>query len=421
MASVAVVGGGLAGLVAARRLAEAGHELTLLEGRDAVGGRVRTDRVDGFTLDRGFQVLFEAYPAVQRELELDSLDLQPFPPGATVARGDSRTSVTDPFRDVRGLLATLFSDALTLRDALRLARLRRAVRRGAPPDVLMADDRTIREYLHERGFSRRFVERFVAPLYGGITLDRSLATTSAVFRYTFRMLTTGRTVVPAAGMAAVPEQLADRARTAGVHIQTERQVTTLDATETAATVETAGTTREVDAVVVAVDPETARHLTGVSDIDTERVGCVTQHFSLPRTQQLHVRHPLVLNAADARPNQVAILSDVAPSYAPADRHLLTSTVLGQPAADDSTLAERTRTVLETWFPENRFDDLELLRTHRIEHALHRQPPGSLATAPAVDAPAGPVVLAGDYTRWSSIQGALESGRRAAAAVDGALA
>jgi len=478
MADVIVVGGGLAGLVAARHLAARGENVTLLERRTTLGGRVRSECVDGFTLDRGFQVLFTAYPAVQRELDLDALDLGAFRPGATVALDDSRSGVADPLGDPGGLPGTLFSDALTLGDAWRLLRLRQELARTPPEDLLRPADTTIRQYLRERGFSARFVERFAAPFYGGITLDRSLSTSSAIFRYTFKMLAAGRIAIPAEGMGAIPAQLARATEDAGARLEVGSAVESVvpdggepgngiengdengkgdvDGDRNSVTVETQGETLAADAVVVATDPASARALTGVEEIPTASRGCVTQHFALPSTQRLHVRHPLVLNAAAAGPNQVAIVSDATPSLAPDGRQLLSATFLDsdvsgdgepreegpaaepggeQPASeatksgpdelgeeplDEDALAEQVRETLAGWFPENRFADLELLRTHRIDHAQHVQPPGVLATRPAVDAPAGPVFLAGDFTRWASIQGALESGQRAATAVESSL-
>ncbi len=413
MQEAIVVGGGLAGLTAARHLAEAGWAVTVLEQEATVGGRVRSQTVDGFTLDRGFQVLLTAYPAVQRELDLEALDLGSFRPGATVAFEDTLSSVADPLGDPGGLPGTLFSDALTLRDAWRLFRLRRELGRTAPEALLAPADTTIREYLAERGFSERFVDRFAAPFYGGITLDRSLSTTSAVFRYTFRMLARGRTSLPSDGMGAIPAQLADAARIAGASIEPETAVTAVSGRADGASVTTGGETRDVDAAVVATDPATAGDLTGVEAIPTASHGCVTQHFALPRTQRLHLRHPLVLNAGEEGPNQVAVMSEAAPAYAPSGMQLLSATFLGPGSTAENALAAAVRDRLDAWFPENRFADLELLRTDRIDHAQHVQPPGWFDDRPDPTAPAGTVVLAGDYTRWSSIQGALESGRDAA--------
>jgi phytoene dehydrogenase-like protein len=415
-----VVGGGLAGLVAARRLADRGAEVTLLERRQTVGGRVHTEHVDGYTLDRGFQVLFTAYPAVKRELDLDALSLRRFRPGAVIARPGERSTLSDPLRDPRAATATLFNRDVTTADKLRLFRHQRRLRRTDPEEVLSADDGSIDEALADWGFSRKFRDNFAAPFYGGITLDRSLSTSQAVFEYTFKMLSEGATAVPADGMGAIPAQLAAHARAAGATVETGREVTAVEAGAEAGnggvTVETAAETLDADAAVVATDPPTARKLTGVAGIPAETVGCVTLHLALPDTQQLDTDRRILLNAADDRPNQVAPMSEAAPEYAPEGQQLLSATFLGSQAADDTTLLEEVREALSSWYPENQFTNLERVAVDRVDVAQFAQPPGFRASLPDVDDPAGAVYLAGDYTRWSSIQGAMESGRRAAAAV-----
>ncbi|WP_281275802.1 NAD(P)/FAD-dependent oxidoreductase [Halosimplex halophilum] len=426
MSEVVIVGGGLAGLVAARRLARDEADVTLFERRAELGGRVRSREVDGFTLDRGFQVLFSAYPAVREELDLGALDLRTFAPGATIARPDHRSTLADPFRAPLAAVESAMNPDVTLLDKLRVLRLRRELGNADPDELLDGPTESIREYLDGKGFSEKFVENFAAPFYGGITLDRSLSTDAGVFRYTFSMLSRGKTAVPADGMGAIPRQLAARAREAGVSIRTGTEVTAVEGAAGdgatgeggtgKATVETGGETVDADAVVVATDPRTARQLTGVESIPTDARGCVTQYFRTREHRSLDTGHRLVLNAVDSCPNTVAPLSTVAPEYAPDGHALLSATTLGVPDRSDEELATAVRDALVTWYPEHRFDDLELLATDRVEFAQFDQPPGFRDGLPAADAPEGPVYLAGDYTEWSSIQGALESGRAAAEAV-----
>ncbi|MEF8785582.1 MAG: NAD(P)/FAD-dependent oxidoreductase [Haloarculaceae archaeon] len=415
MTEVAVVGGGLAGLVAARTLADRDGDVTLFERNDAVGGRVRSRTVEGFTLDRGFQVLFTGYPAVQRELDLGALDLRYFTAGATIARPGQRSVLSDPLRDPSALSESLFNREVTLADKLRVLKLRRDLSKQSVETALSHDDRSIDEFLADRGFSKRFRENFAAPFYGGITLDRSLSTSRAVFEYTFKMLSAGKTAVPAAGMGAIPEQLARRARDAGAEIVTGTAVESVDANEEGVSIETTGETVTADAAIVATDPPAARDLTGVETIPTTARSCVTQHFRLPSSQHFTSGRRLVLNAADARPNQVAPMSAVAPELAPDDEKLLSATFLGQQAKSDEELTEEVRDALASWYPENQFSGLELLATDRIDFAQFDQPPGFRSSLPSVDDPDGPVYLAGDYTEWSSIQGAMKSGRTAALA------
>ena len=220
--SVIVAGAGLAGLVAARRLADAGADVTVYEERPGVGGRVRTETVDGFTLDRGFQVLFTAYPAVRAELDLEALDLRYFTPGAVIARPGSRSVLSDPLGDPEAVVQSALNREVTIGDKVRTLALRRDLSGADPAALLGGAERTTREYLADRGFSEQFVEHFAAPFYGGITLDRALGTDSGIFEYTYKMLSEGEIFVPADGMGAMPEQLADRARAAGAAIETGR-------------------------------------------------------------------------------------------------------------------------------------------------------------------------------------------------------
>ncbi|MFD1594928.1 FAD-dependent oxidoreductase, partial [Haloplanus litoreus] len=243
--SVAVAGAGLAGLVAARHLADAGADVTVFERRDEVGGRVRTRRRDGFTLDRGFQVLFTAYPAVRRELDLRALDLQSFSPGAVICRPGERSVLADPLRDPLSLTETLFNREVTTTDKLRTLALRQHVGSRDEVAIFESADAPIDEYLRDWGFAESYLDNFVAPFYGGITLDRSLATSKRVFEYTFKAMSEGLIALPAAGMAAVPAQLAKRARDAGATIHLDSPVAAVSGDADGATVETES--RVVDA------------------------------------------------------------------------------------------------------------------------------------------------------------------------------
>ncbi len=413
---VIVAGAGLSGLVAARHLADAGVDVEVVEREDEVGGRVRTTREDGFAMDRGFQVLFTAYPAARRELDYDALDLRYYTPGACIAREGERSILSDPLRDRSALLSSAFNTEVSTTDKLRTLKLRRELAGKSPTAIFSGGDRSIREYLRDRGFSERFVENFAAPFYGGITLDRSLSSSCKVFEYTFKMLAEGRIAVPADGMGAIPEQLAERAREAGATITTDEEVDAVEADDAEATVEIGDETRNADAVVVATDPPTARYLTSVESIPTDGEGCVTQYYSMPRSTSLDAGKRLILNAGREDPNHVVVNSEIAPEHAPEDRHLVSATFLGDRDEQPARFDDMTRRALSSWYPERSFADFQLLNTEYVPFSQFSQPPGSLDDLPGVDAPDGRCYLAGDYTRWSSIQGAMESGRDAAQTV-----
>ena len=209
---VIVVGAGLAGLTCAKVLAERGAEVIVFEASDGVGGRVRTDEKDGFFLDRGFQVYFTAYPIAGRHLDHAALNLKPFDLGAIVRRGHEESVLSDPLRDSGAFLPSLLSNAAAFSDKLLTLKLaaRSIPERAESAGELDSADSSSLEYLRGKGFSERIIGNFYRPFYGGIFLDRSLSTSARVLRFTFKMLATGKTAVPARGIGEIPKQLAAR-------------------------------------------------------------------------------------------------------------------------------------------------------------------------------------------------------------------
>jgi len=415
---VAVAGAGLAGLVSALELGSSGHEVTVYETNDEVGGRVRSTRRDGFVFDRGFQVLFTAYPEARRYLDYDALDLRAYSPGARIASDDGVSTLTDPFRDPRDALGAFLSRDVTFADKLRVLRLRSDLRDKTRGEIFAdEEDETTREYLRRLGFSSRFVERFAEPFYGGITLDRSLGTSKRVFEFTFSCLASGRTVVPAGGMGEIPKQLAEKARDSGVGIVTGARVEDLmpkdEGADGTVELETDGSgSEEYDAVVVATDPYEAERLTGIETPDDGK-GCTTQYYV--SSDPLDVGKKIVLNAdqRDGEPNQVVPVSNVAPEHSPRGTPLVSATWL-EKREEESALTGGARGALSRWG----FNvDVEPVQTDVVEFAQFEQPPGVHETLPSNDAPEGNVFLAGDYTHDSSINGAMLSGRRAAELVE----
>jgi len=401
---VIVVGAGLAGLACARTLQAAGLAVTVLEAGDGVGGRVRTDRVDGFLLDRGFQILLTGYPEVARWVDLDALDLRPFAPGARVWFDGSFHTVGDPLRRPRDLPATLLSPVGSFTDKLRLLATVASVRRPSVPDLLRRPETSTAARLAAAGFSDRMVERFFRPLFAGIQLDPDLEVSSRRFEVILRMLAVGDAAVPAGGMAALPEAVA-----AGLHAGTvslDSPVERLEGTTAIA----AGRRLGARAVVLATDGPTAARLDeSVPDPGSRPVAGLW--FSAPAAP---LTGPfLVLDGAASGPvRNLAVMSEVAPTYAPRDRASVVAAVPG-PDALGHDLETSVRRQLESWFGPS-VADWELLRTDVVPHGQPDQRPPLHPRRP-VRLGSGRYVC-GDHRDTASIQGALFSGRRAAAAV-----
>lgn len=408
---VAIVGAGLAGLACARALAARGVECAVFEASDAVGGRVRTDRVDGFLIDRGFQVFLTAYPEARTVLDYGRLDLRPFEPGALVWHGGRFQRVGDPFRRPLQALASLRADVGSLADKVRVLRLRQAVVHGTDYDLWTMPEMTTEAALRDRyGFSDRMVDRFFRPFLGGVLLDRQLADSSRAFEFYFRMFSLGDAAVPAAGMQAIPEQLA-----AALPGGTVRLGARVGAVEAGSVQIEGGDRVRCRAVVVATEAPAVPALLP----DVEVPGSKETLQIAWAADEPPVGEPvLMLDGEGAGPvNNVQVMSAVAPSYAAPGRALVTASVVGGTSGGDAETDRVARAQLRGWFGPA-VDGWRLLTVHRVRHALPDL--GSLEPPERPARVGDGLYVTGDHRRNGSINGALVAGRHAAEAVAAGL-
>lgn len=409
-ADVVVVGAGLAGLCCARRLFQCGIPFQLLEAADGVGGRVRTDVVGGYRLDRGFQVYLPAYPEGRRVLDLPALDLRPFKRGALVWFGGRFRRIADPAEGLLPAALSLLNPIGSPLDKLRVGRLKAKLLAMSPEQVTAGDDGLTLDELRVRcGFSAKMVERFFRPWLGGIFLDRSLTTSSRFFRFVFRSFAEGGAAIPARGMAAIPEQIAAGLPPGSVRLNAP----VTDILPGEVRLANGGAVRG-RCVVVATDGGTAARLLGEAVPPVPFHAGTTLYYGADRSP---VGEPILLLNGEGKGvvNHAAVLSDAAPTYAPAGRALISATVIGSPDVSDAELDRLARRQFHEWFG-NVTAGWELLRVDRIVHALPDQPAGRLDPwqRPVRIRPG--LYVCGDARDQASIDGAMTSGFRAAQAV-----
>ncbi|KAK4799110.1 hypothetical protein SAY86_024475 [Trapa natans] len=420
---VIVIGAGLAGLAAATHLASERIPFLLLEASDSVGGRVRTDLVDGFLLDRGFQIFITAYPEARKLLDYNSLDLQKFYSGAQVFYDGRFHTVADPVRHFLDSLGSLANPIGSVVDKLRIGLARLQVIGKSDEEILSAAEEPTIDLLMKLGFSDSVVDRFFRPFFGGIFFDPELGTTSRLFNFIFKCLALGDNTLPARGISAIPDQLARKLPPNSILFNT--RVTSIQPEESGfpgVKLENGQVLRSQSGVIVAVDEPEAIRLLGGEDDKTGHPGrkparsTVCLYFTADQGQ-IPVRDPVLFLNGSGKGivNNMFFATNVTRSYGPPGKALVSVSLIGlfEDIPDDD-LADEVVKELSGWFGEKVARSWKHLRTYRIRFAQPNQcPPTDLMKNPRHGLG---VYVCGDYMTSATFDGALVSGRKAVEAL-----
>lgn len=408
---VLIIGGGLAGLCCGRELARRGIPFQILEASDAVGGRVRTDLVDGFRLDRGLQNYLDSYPEGKRVLDHAKLDLKPFKRAVLVRYAGKFHRLADPRDEFFTAAASAFAPVGSLGDKFAAVKVKAA----SAVDPANAPDETIAAFLRANGVGDQMIDRVFRPFLGGVFLERELATSARFGRFIYHLFGEGHPSVPAAGMQRIPEQIAAGLPAGAVRLNCRVAgitdiVVSLDG----------GERLPAKAVVIATDGPAAVTLTGGVVPALGSNGSTTLYYAADAAP---IREPvLAIDGDGVGPvNSVAVMSEVSREYAPAGKSLISASVVGVSDEAEESLDRRVREQLGGWFGAEAVGRWRLLRVYRIRHALPSQLVGALEPWERPVKLRGGLFVCGDHRDNASINGAMVSGRRTAEAVAAQLA
>ncbi len=402
---VLIVGAGLAGLSCANTLTHAGISTLVVEADDDVGGRARTDKFDGFLLDRGFQVFPTAYPETKQALNYDALNLQSFHSGALIWLNGRFHHISDPFRHPLQAIHSLTGPIGTLADKVRIATWRRRVSTRSIKEIFQKPESSTMQYLLSMGFSQTMIDGFLRPFLGGVFMDQTLSTSSRATDFMFQMFASGDTTLPEQGIGGLAQQLAqnlqrDQIRTGEKVIKIQGTTVTLESGEML-------TAQHV--VVAAEETAVPQFVPDFVARPTLQTNCL--YFCMT---ELPLAGPyLILNGGhDGIINSMCFLTEVARTYAPSGQHLLSVTTRENENHGNTCMEETVRSQLANWFG-SQVKNWRHLRTYRLPKAQPNQSPPFPSSNFSRSQLRTGLYLCGDHCSTATFNGAIGSGRETA--------
>ncbi len=393
-----IIGAGVSGLVAAIELEKAGYTPTILEATDRVGGRVKSDGLNGFPFDHGFQVLLTEYPEAQRYLDYEKLDLLNFLPGSVIFKNGKMEKIGDPMRDVSFLWPTTFADVGSINDKRLILQLSIAIKKKSIEDIFAAPETTTLAYLQNYGFSEEMIGDFFQPFFAGIYLEEDLDTSSRMFEFVYKMFGSGYAAIPRKGMQAIPDQLADQLirttiRFKAVVNRIEDQRIYLES----------GEVLSAEQIIIATDPSPFFNKKAIKP--TEWKSCYNLYFQTPKSI---LKDPIIglLPGKETLVNNFHYLNDL---YGSKEENttILSVTVVKNHELSAADMIQQVKTELAT---HCKIETGELLKMFHIKKALPKVTDLKYQSVKETISPYSGIYCCGDYLANSSLNAAMASGR-----------
>ena len=403
---VIIIGAGLSGLVAAIELQQAGKKIQVLEAADEPGGRVATEKVEGFFLDRGFQVLLTEYPEAKKYLDYPMLRLQKFIPGALLLKDGKKYRVADPTRCSSYFFSTLFSPAGSVNDKLKLMLLQNNVKRKNLVEIFKQEEKSTLETLYnEYKFSSKMVENFFQPFFSGIFLEPELATSRRMMDFTFKMFAEGYAAVPELGMQEIPFQLAGKLAEGTIQYNSKVK----EIKENSVVLANGD---ELHAEQILLATESCGLLKEyLPEVKTSCNGTTNIWFSTDKAPAKGAF--LILNSNKEKfVNNVAVMSEVSKSYAPSNKSLVSVSINGVTDENTQAAIQKVKQELLPYFGRE-VQSWHHLKTFKIRYALPDQKHVQHQLAESTICLRENLFMCGDHTLNGSINGAMRSGAFAA--------
>jgi len=399
--SIHIIGGGISGLIAARVLEEHGLSATIIEATDRLGGRVKTDVLDGYNLDHGFQVLLTAYPAAKKYLDFDALALQEFLPGSAIFKNGKQKIIGDPLRNLSLLLPTLVSGIGTVNDKLKILALNRRLKKKSIQNIFAEKEQTTISYLENIGFSETIITDFFIPFFSGIFLENKLDTSSRMFEFVYKMFGEGNAALPKDGIQAIPKQLFEKLKNTTCVFNTK-----VKSVENGSIILESGEIIKSNFTIIAT--QASGLVSNLKNQATLWKSCDTLYFEVTKRE---IRKPLIglIAAPNALINNIFYHTSLQTS-ATATKELLSVTVIDRQNLTNKQLVTGVQKELKELC---NIDSCTFIKQYNIPMALPNLQDIQYEMLPSETRLTETIFLAGDTQLNGSLNAAMIAGERAA--------
>jgi len=408
--TITIIGAGISGLTAAVYLHRKNYNVQIFEATDRVGGRIKTDIIDGFRLDRGFQVLLTDYPEAKALLDYEKLNLQRFLPGATILYDGGQFDIADPFRRPSALFSTLFAPVGSLKDKFNTFLLKKKLVDISNSAIFNQTETDTYSKLIKYGFSQKMIDRFFKPFFSGIFLENELKTSSNMFDFVMKLFSTGDAAIPELGMEEIPKQLAAMLPENSIfykHKVTAIENNTIHCEN--------GSVFQTDSIIIATEANglVGNYITKQKQRFHQVTNVYFEAIIAPNSKAI-----VVLNAASNKKwvNNLTVMTNVSNRYAPKGKVLVSVSYNGIPEIDDASLAENMKSELKQWYGKQ-VEDWKILKTYRINYALPNQDTVRNEVSNSELQINENVYMCGDHLMNGSINAAMKTGRLVADLID----
>ncbi len=401
-----IIGAGISGLTAAIYLKRAGQNVLLFDSADRVGGKVRSEKIEGFILDYGFQVLLTEYPEVKELLNLERLRVRKFQPGTYIYTGTPELKLlADPSRLPKELFSTLFNGIGSINDKFKLWSLKRRLKHFSVADIFLQPELSTAEIVKQYGFSNSFIEQFIRPFFGGILMDFELKTSRRMFDFYLKMLCEGNAVIPENGIEDIPRQLSSELAPHEMGLNT--RVAKIDGDKV---ILESGMEFSAPSIIIASN--NLDGIAGLPVLEEVKERCSVA-FYYKYSHSPFDEAFVAINAEKGKLiNHLAVITDVSHRYSYTSDALISVTVINDRGLSDDILSREVKKELKEWFGPGA-SYWELIKFYRITHAV----PVSDAVSDTLSLKSTQVrpglFHISDYALNGSLNGALAAGKQIA--------